>query len=61
MKAGVEKVLSTVWSFIGSIEWYDIVDIVLVTFIIYYCIKLVRQTRAFHLVKGILFMAIAFL
>ncbi len=61
MKAGVEKVLSTVWSFIGSVEWYDIVDIVLVTFIIYYCIKLVRQTRAFHLVKGILFMAIAFL
>ena len=61
MKGVIEKALSTVWSFIGSIEWYDIIDIVLVTFIIYYCIKLVRQTRAFHLVKGIVFMAIAFL
>lgn len=61
MKAAIEKAVSTVWSFIGSVEWYDIADIVLVTFIIYYCIKLVRQTRAFHLVKGIVFMAAAFL
>lgn len=60
MAASIEKFFSTVWSFIGSIEWYDIADIVLVTFIIYYCIKLVRQTRAFHLVKGIVFVAIAF-
>lgn len=31
----------------------DILDIVLVALVLYYCIKLVRQTRAFHLVKGI--------
>lgn len=60
MAQTIEKFFSTVWSFIGSVEWYDIADIVLVTFIIYYCIKLVRQTRAFHLVKGIVFVAIAF-
>ena len=61
MTGVIENALSTVWSFIGSVEWYDIIDIVLVTFIIYYCIKLVRQTRAFHLVKGIVLVAIAFL
>ena len=60
MAQAIEKFFSTVWSFIGSVEWYDIADIVLVTFIIYYCIKLVRQTRAFHLVKGIVLVAIAF-
>ncbi len=60
MTAAIEKFFGTVWSFIGSIEWYDIADIVLVTFIIYFCIKLVRQTRAFHLVKGIVLLAIAF-
>lgn len=39
-----------------SVQWYDLVDIALVAFLLYYCIKLVRQTRAFHLVKGIVFM-----
>jgi len=60
MKAVIEKFFGSVWSLIGSVEWYDIIDIILVTFIIYYCIKLVRQTRAFHLVKGIVFMAVIF-
>lgn len=60
MTEAIGKFFSTVWSFIGSVEWYDIADIALVTFIIYYCIKLVRQTRAFHLVKGIVLVAIAF-
>lgn len=38
----------------------DLLDIVLVALVIYYCIKLVRQTRAFHLVKGIVFMGVAY-
>ena len=32
----------------------DILDIVIVAFLIYQCIKLVRETRAAQLVKGIL-------
>lgn len=55
-----ENLIGRIWSFVGSIEWYDIIDIALVAFILYYCIKLIRQTRAFHLVKGILFMAVVF-
>ena len=38
----------------------DLLDIVLVALVIYYCIKLVRQTRAFHLVKGIVFLGVAY-
>ena len=56
----IDKFFGTVWSLVGSVEWYDIIDIALVAFILYFCIKLVRQTRAFHLVKGIVFMALVF-
>ena len=55
-----ENLFGRIWSLVGMIEWYDIIDIALVAFILYYCIKLMRQTRAFHLVKGILFMAVVF-
>ncbi len=44
-----------------SVQWYDIVDIVLVALAVYYCIKLVRQTRAFNLVKGIVLMGIVYM
>lgn len=57
----MSDIFQKMWALIGSVEWYDIVDIILVAFVLYYCIKLVRQTRAFHLVKGIVFMVIIFL
>lgn len=50
-----------VMKLILSIQWYDIVDIALVALAIYYCIKLVRQTRAFHLVKGIVLMGVVYM
>ncbi|MBR3817331.1 MAG: diadenylate cyclase CdaA [Clostridia bacterium] len=56
----MSDIFQKMWALVGSVEWYDIVDIILVAFVLYYCIKLVRQTRAFHLVKGIVFMAIIF-
>ena len=57
----MSDIFQKMWALLGSVEWYDIVDIILVAFVLYYCIKLVRQTRAFHLVKGIVFMGIIFL
>lgn len=39
----------------------DFLDICLVTFIIYNGIKLIRETRAFQLVKGLILMAFAYL
>lgn len=51
-----QSVFDAIAKLVLSVQWYDIVDIALVAFLLYYCIKLVRQTRAFHLVKGIVFM-----
>lgn len=46
----------------GSIDWFrDPIDIALVAFIIYSVIKLVRDSRAEQLLKGILIFALAFL
>lgn len=36
-----------------TIHWYDILDILIVAYLIYQAIKLVRETRAAQLVKGI--------
>ncbi len=54
-------IFDSIMKLILSIQWYDIVDIALVALAIYYCIKLVRQTRAFHLVKGIVFMGVVYM
>lgn len=55
-----DKIVDGVMRLILSIQWYDIVDIALVALAVYYCIKLIRQTRAFHLVKGIVFMGVVY-
>jgi diadenylate cyclase len=44
-----------------SVQWYDIADIALLAFAVYYGIKLVRQTRAFNLVKGILLVGVVYM
>lgn len=49
-----------VLNLIFDIKWYDLIDIALVALVLYYCIKLVRQTRAFNLVKGIVFLGVAY-
>lgn len=49
-----------VMKLIHVLEWNDFIDIALVALILYYCIKLVRQTRAFHLVKGIVFLGVVY-
>lgn len=44
-----------------SVQWYDVADVVFVAFLLYYCIKLLRQTRAFNLIKGIVLVGIVYL
>lgn len=48
-------------SVIETIRLPDILDIALLTFIIYKAIKIIRETRAGQLVKGIIFLALAYL
>lgn len=56
LNAAVEWVMKL----ISSVRLADIIDIVIVAFLIYYVIKLVRQTRAFQLVKGFVYMGIIY-
>lgn len=44
-----------------SFRWNDAIDIIVVAFILYYCIKLFRQTRATHLVKGFVFLSAGYI
>ncbi len=55
-----EEIFEGAQKLIRSVGWYDIVDIVFVTLTVYYVIKLLRQTRAFHLVKGIVLMGLLY-
>ena len=62
----LNEFLSTIWNnilvFLRSIDWFrDTLDIILVAFLIYSIIKLVRDSRAEQLLKGILIFGLAFL
>ena len=50
-----------VMKLISSVGIADIIDITVVALVIYYAVKLVRQTRAFQLVKGVVYMGIIYL
>ena len=52
----ITNALLSVWNVFKSIQISDIIDIVILTFLIYHGILLIRETRAQQLVKGILFM-----
>ncbi len=45
---------------IRSISFFDVLDIIILTFLVYYLIKLMRETRAMQLLKGIFFLLIMF-
>ncbi len=53
MKEIFSEVLDVAIRLASSVRWYDFVDVALVAVTLYYIIKLLRQTRAFQLVKGI--------
>ncbi|MDO4380416.1 MAG: diadenylate cyclase CdaA [Clostridia bacterium] len=46
---------------VSSLRWNDFLDIFAVALVLYYCIKLFRQTRATHLVKGFIFLGVGYL
>lgn len=56
----VKNMLDMVWNVIQSITFMDIIDILLMSYLVYLLIKLIRETRAGQLVKGILFIVIAY-
>lgn len=60
----MQQWLSSVWSaiigFIATLEITDLLDILIVGFLIYKAIHLLRETRAVQLVKGIVIFALAY-
>lgn len=56
----VKNMLDMVWNVMQSITFMDIIDILLMSYLVYLLIKLIRETRAGQLVKGILFIVIAY-
>ena len=45
---------------VSTIHWYDVLDIVVVALVLYYCIKLFTRTRAIHLVRGFVFLGLIY-
>ncbi len=57
----VRNALKMIWNVVQSVTFMDIIDIILMTYIVYLVIKLVKETRAGQLVKGILLIIAAYI
>ena len=57
----VKNALKMMWNVVQSVTFMDIIDIILMTYIVYLVIKLVKETRAGQLVKGILLIIAAYI
>lgn len=50
----------TLWNVAQQFTWKDVIDVLIVTLLVYGIIKLVRETRAEQLVKGIIVLLVLF-
>ena len=57
----IRDFFDVVLKLILSVQWYDIADVLFVAFLLYYCIRLLRETRAFNLIKGVVLVGIIYL
>lgn len=61
MISSVKEFFDVIMRLVLSLQWYDIADIIFVALLLYYGIKMLRQTRAFNLIKGVIFVGIIYL
>lgn len=54
------NIFSNIISVIKNINYSDIIDIILLSYLLYKGIKLIRETRAEQLLKGIAFLSVAY-
>jgi len=57
----LHNIWNSIYSVANTMEFWDFLDIALLSYIIYYFFKLVRETRAGQLFKGIAFLLVAYL
>ena len=60
MNAFFANLWSNVWGTLSTFNFKDAIDIIIVALILYYLFKLLRRSRAGQLVKGIIFLLVAF-
>ena len=51
---GLDNIIQSIWNVLVSIRITDIIDMALLSYLIYHGIRLVRETRAQQLIKGII-------
>ncbi len=56
----LSSVMSTIWSTLKTFQFKDAVDIIAIALIIYYLLRLFRQSRAGQLLKGVVILLIAY-
>ncbi len=61
MQENISEFFNRIFSVFSTFRFADFLDIVLVTVIIYLCVRIIRETRAMQLVKGIMFVAVIYL
>lgn len=61
MMEAIKEFFDVIIKLILSVQWYDIADVLFVAFLLYYCLKLLRETRAFNLIKGVVLVGIVYL
>ena len=58
---GLSEIIQSIWNVLLSIRITDIIDMALLSYLIYHGIRLVRETRAQQLIKGIIVLVAAYL
>lgn len=55
-KSSLKELFDAVLSVISTFNFIDLIDVIILTYVIYLLLKLIRETRAGQLVKGIFFL-----
>ena len=58
MLDSISEFFNKIFSVFSTFRFADFLDIVLVAVLIYLCVRIIRETRAMQLVKGIMFIAV---
>ncbi len=58
---GLTNILESIYSVVRTMTWVDFVDITLLSYVIYFVLKLIRETRAGQLFKGIAFLLVVYI
>ena len=56
----MENIITAIWATLKTFQFKDAIDIIVISLILYYLFKLLRQSRAGQLVKGVVILLVAY-